>query len=149
MLSTRVVGQAQLAGAKISGRPLRDARAGGVEELELLVLNPAALFWISGVWSTPSAPVQGKVVALPAVSSSSSMRTSPQQCTFPYSQLQADRMKVGTGSQLWFLVEPLRLELQPDLPALLLPVSALRLELMVDTVVVEDGLDGALGCCCG
>ena len=34
-------------------------------------------------------------------------------------------MKVGTGSQLWFLMEPLRLELQPDLPALLLPVSAL------------------------
>ena len=32
-----------MAGAKISGRLLRDARAGGVEELELLVLDPAVL----------------------------------------------------------------------------------------------------------
>ena len=77
----------------------------------------------------PSAPVQGKAVALPAVSSSSAMRTSLQQCTFPYLLLQADRRKVGTGSQLRLWMEPLRLELQPDLPALLLSVSALRLEL--------------------
>ena len=32
-----------MAGARISGRLLRDARAGGVEELELLALDPAAL----------------------------------------------------------------------------------------------------------
>ena len=53
-------------------------------------------------------------------------------------------MKVGTGSQLWFLVEPLRLELQPDLPAVAACVCAalVAAALMVDDDgVVEVGVD--------